>query len=98
MLGTYSATSHLPWPAALPRRRSRRRAAGTATTARQAARHGLRSAIQATCLSAAILAAAGAVGTARGPVVLSVPPQASATHLTVPSVTALDVAATPRTR
>jgi hypothetical protein len=43
------------------------------TRARAAARHGIRSALQAMCLSAALMAAAGAVGASRGPVELSEP-------------------------
>lgn len=42
-------------------------------------RTGLRGAVQATCLAAAVLAAAGAVGSSRGPVVLDTPQQATAT-------------------
>jgi hypothetical protein len=82
MLGTYYATPRpLPWARALPQRRARRTT--PQASAAQAVRHGLRGAIQATCLSAAVLAAAGAVGASRGPVVLSDPSQATAQHSVV---------------
>jgi len=71
MIDAIATTRALPWPGALPRRRSRLLAPGT--PARAAARHGLRSAIQAMCLSAALMAGAGAVGASRGPVELSEP-------------------------
>jgi hypothetical protein len=61
------------WPIALPRRRVRR--AVQRSTARQAVRQGLRASLQTTCLAAAVLAAAGAVGASRGPVVLTDPAQ-----------------------
>lgn len=72
MIDAIATTRSLPWPAALPRRRSRRLLA-PGTQARAAARHGIRSALQALCLSAALMAAAGAVGGSRGPVELSEP-------------------------
>jgi hypothetical protein len=71
MIDAIATTRTLPWPVSFPRRRSRLLAPGT--RARAAARHGLRSAIQAMCLSAALMAAAGAVGASRGPVELSEP-------------------------
>ena len=76
MLGTYSATTALPWPAALPRRRTRQPA--RPSTLCRAAHHGIRAAIQSICLSAAVMAAAGVVGAAHGPVVLSGPQQPAA--------------------
>jgi hypothetical protein len=83
MLGTYTATSRpLTWPAVRRRPRLAPLEGGNAT-ARQAARHGARSAAQATCLAAAILAVAGAIGAARGPVVLSDPTQGTAQHVLV---------------
>ena len=85
MLGTYTDTRSLPWPVALPRRRAvpkpRLGQAG-----RGAVRHGIRGAIQTTCLAAALMAAAGVVGASRGPVVLSEPSQ-SAIQLTTPAPT-----------
>ena len=71
MIDAIATTRALPWTTALPRRRSRLLAPGT--PARAAARHGLRSAIQAMCLTAALMAGAGAVGASRGPVELSEP-------------------------
>jgi len=97
MLGTYSATPALPWPAALPHRRAR--PVARASVAGQALRHGMRSAIQATCLSAAVMAATGVLGAARGPVVLS-QPQPATVHVVVapPAFPVQGVAGTPRTR
>jgi transposase InsO family protein len=71
MIDAIAATRSLPWPTAPPRRRPRVVARGT--IARQAVRHGVRGAIQGLCLSAAVMAAAGAVGASRGPVVLTEP-------------------------
>ncbi len=51
MIDAIATTRALPWSARQPRRRSRLLAPGTA--ARTAARHGLRGALQAMCLSAA---------------------------------------------
>ena len=72
---TYPQARALPWPGALSRREPRRVVLGA--TGKQAVRHGIRGAIQASCLSAAVLAAAGVLG-ARGPVVLSEPSQPAA--------------------
>ena len=74
MIDAIAASRSLSWPARLPRRRSRLLAPGT--RARAAARHGLRGALQAMCLSAAVMAAAGAVGSSRGPVELNEPAHA----------------------
>ena len=71
MIDAIATTRALPWPASLPRHRRRVLAPGT--RARAAARHGLRSAIQALALTAALMAGAGAVGASRGPVELSEP-------------------------
>lgn len=71
MIDAIATTRTLPWHTSLPRRRTRVLAPGT--QARAAARHGIRSAIQAMCLSAALMAAAGAVGGSHGPVELSEP-------------------------
>ena len=71
MIDAIATTRALPWSARQPRRRSRLLAPGT--PARAAARHGLRGALQAMCLSAAVMAAAGAVGSSRGPVELNEP-------------------------
>lgn len=83
MLGAYPDTRALPWPVSFPRPARRRVAVGA--TGRQAIRHGLRGAVQATCLGAALLAASGALGASRGPMVLSEPSQHTAIHLSVPS-------------
>ncbi|HXA29602.1 MAG TPA: hypothetical protein VN193_12755 [Candidatus Angelobacter sp.] len=71
MIDAIATTRTLPWPAALPRRCPRVLARGT--VARQAVRHGIRGAVQGMCVSAAVMAAAGAVGASRGPVVLTEP-------------------------
>jgi hypothetical protein len=71
MIDAIATTRALPWPTAFPRRRARRLAPGT--TARQALRHGLRGAVQGSCIAAAVLAAAGAVGASHGPMVLTAP-------------------------
>jgi hypothetical protein len=85
MLGTYTDTRSLPWPVALPRRRTLPRVS-LGPAGRGALRQGLRGAIQTTCLSAAVLAAAGAVGASRGPVVLSEPQQSAAQQVVVQGV------------
>ncbi len=72
MIDAITTTRALPWPSALPRQR-RRALLAPGTRARAAARHGVRAALQAMCLSAALMAAAGAVGASRGPVELSEP-------------------------
>ncbi len=72
MIDAIATTRALPWPTALPRQR-RRALLAPGTQARTAARHGVRAALQAMCLSAALMAAAGAVGSSRGPVELSEP-------------------------
>jgi hypothetical protein len=79
MIDAIAASRSVPWPARLPRRRSRLLAPGT--RARAAARHGLRGALQAMCLSAAVMAAAGAVGSSRGPVELNDPARAQGSAL-----------------
>ena len=84
MIDAIATTRTLPWQTSLPRRRTRVLAPGT--RARAAARHGIRSAIQAMCLSAALMAAAGAVGGSHGPVELSEP--APAQHHTAAPVQA----------
>lgn len=71
MIDAFATSRSLPWPGTLPRRRARVLAPGT--RARAAARHGVRAALQALCLTAALMAAAGAVGSSRGPVELSEP-------------------------
>jgi len=71
MIDAIATTRSLPWPARQPRRRSRLLAPGTRS--RAAARHGLRGGLQAMCLSAALLAATGALGSSRGPVELNQP-------------------------
>ena len=71
MIDAISTTRALPWPHHLPRQRTRRLAPGT--RGRAAARHGLRAALQSLCLSAAVMAAAGALGASRGPVELQAP-------------------------
>jgi hypothetical protein len=71
MIDAIASTRTLPWPTALPRRRARVLAPGT--TARRAVRHGIRGAVQGMCMAAAVMAAAGAVGASRGPVVLTEP-------------------------
>ncbi|HEV7679667.1 MAG TPA: hypothetical protein VGQ42_13965 [Candidatus Dormibacteraeota bacterium] len=52
-------------------------------TVRQAARHGMRSAVQAICLVAGTMAAAGAVGASRAPVELTAPAQSSGASVVV---------------
>ena len=74
MIDAIATTRSLPWPARLPRQRTRLLAPGT--RARAAARYGMRGALQAMCLSAALMASAGAVGASRGPVELNEPAQA----------------------
>jgi hypothetical protein len=74
MIDAIATTRALPWSAPRPSRRARLLAPGT--PARAAARHGLRGALQAMCLSAAVMAAAGAVGSSRGPVELNEPAHA----------------------
>jgi hypothetical protein len=101
MLGTYSATPALPWPAALPRRHTRQPA--RPSTGRQAALHGVRAAIRSICLAAAVLAASGTVGAARGPVVLSEPRDGAAQVEFAPAtavgpIAVYGVVAAPRTR
>jgi hypothetical protein len=71
MIDAISTTRALPWPHRLPRRQTRLLAPGTRS--RAAARHGLRGALQTMCLSAAVMAAAGALGASRGPVELQEP-------------------------
>ena len=97
MLGTYSSTRPLPWAPSLPRRRPLFDA-GLSATGRQAVRHGVRSALQATCLAAAAMAAAGAVGASRGPIELSDPSQPSAQHLVVPAAPSSGLAGSTATR
>jgi len=97
MLGTYDDTRALPWPTALPRRRTRGTPA-LSPTARQAVRHGLRGAIQAACLSAALMAGAGAVGAAHGPAVLSSPSQDTAHHAAATTPGSAQTVATGATR
>lgn len=80
MLGTYADAHVLSWPGVVPRRR--RREIALSATGRQAVRHGIRGAIQASCLSAAVLAASGLLGASHGPVVLSEPSQQPLAALT----------------
>jgi hypothetical protein len=97
MLGTYSTTRPLPWASPLPRRRPLVDA-GLSATGRKALRHGVRSALQTTCLAAAVMAAAGAVGASRGPIELSDPSQPSAQHLVVPAPPSAGLAGSAVTR
>jgi hypothetical protein len=86
MIDAIATTRSLPWPARLPRQRTRRLLA-PGTRARAAARHGLRGALQTMCLSAAVMAATGAVGASHGPVELNQPAHAGGTSaLLVPQV------------
>lgn len=93
MLGTYADTRALPWPVSVPRRRHR---VAVGPTGRQVLRQGLRGAVQATCLSAAMLIAAGVVGASRGPVVLNEPSQPNAAHVSVAAGSSVSVEATPK--
>jgi hypothetical protein len=92
MIDAIATARTLPWPTALPRRRPRILARGT--VARQAVRHGVRGAIQGLCLSAAVMAAAGAVGASRGPVVLTEPAHQPTGQLHVLSATSAGLART----
>jgi hypothetical protein len=97
MLGTYGDAHALSWPGVLPRRR--RRQVALSPTGRQAVRHGIRGAIQATCLSAAVLAASGLLGASHGPVVLSEPSQQPlSVHVAAPAQHAVDMASNVTTR
>jgi hypothetical protein len=89
MLGTYPDAHALPWPAVMPRQRVHRaaRAVRVASRRRQALRHGIRGALKATILSAALMAASAVVGASRGPVVLSEPAQPAALHAVAPVTT-----------
>jgi hypothetical protein len=80
MLSTYADARTLTWRVTVPRRRVRH--AVRTTVGRQALRHGVRGAVKTACLSAALLAGSGAVGTARVPIVLSEPSQPAAVHAT----------------
>jgi hypothetical protein len=73
MIDAISTTRALPWPTRVARERPRLLAPGS--RARAAARHGVRGAIQTMCLSAAMMAATGALGASRGPVELQEPAQ-----------------------
>jgi hypothetical protein len=73
MIDAISTTRALPWPTSVPRRHARRALLAPGTQARAAVRHGLRGAVQTMCLSAAMMAAMGALGASRGPVELQQP-------------------------
>jgi hypothetical protein len=97
MLGTYPDVRALPWRVAVPRRRLHRHALRT-TTSRQALRHGVNGAVKTACLTAAMLAASGMVGTSRVPIVLSDPSQPAAAHASAATAPGVGLAARVTTR